>query len=269
MKFFTNYKFSYCGKCSDGYIKTILNTGEEILTVCECKLKYDSKFIYNNLVKESNIQYTTYLDYDLNNSEKFIKTLLDGQLSIKVYEAIYFNFLKTTSTKLVSIPEYLKFIGESDLLHNKINFSIFNNFGWNDGLNFFSNFTLNILLKRLIPAKILSFSELQAIFMDIKKYDIEKFSQGFDVIILTKLFCDEMIESLKHDFKYERLNKFLFELFNTTECSIYTVSDKYINNLRDLSLNPKLNPDKVLSSRVNTVLDLILNKSKTVITQLK
>lgn len=269
MQLLTNYKFSYCGKCSDGYVKTLLHTGEEVLTACECKLKYDSKFIYNNLVKESNIQYTTYMDYDLNNTEKFIQTLLDDQLSVKVYEAIYSNFLKTTSTRLVSIPQYLKFIGESDLLHTKVNFAIFNNSGWNNGVNFFSQFTLNILLKRLIPAKVLSFTELQSIFMDIKKYDIEKFSKDYNVIILTKMFCDEMLESIKHDFKYERLNKFLFELFNTTECSIYIVSDKYVNNIRDLSLNPKLNPDKVLSTRVNTVLDLILNKSKTVITQLK
>ena len=77
MQLLSNYKFSYCGKCSDGYVKTLLHTGEEVLTACECKLKYDSKFIYNNLVKESNIQYTTYMDYDLNNTEKFIQTLLD------------------------------------------------------------------------------------------------------------------------------------------------------------------------------------------------
>lgn len=269
MQLLRNYKFSYCGKCSDGYVKVKLHTGEETLTACQCKLEYDNKFIYSNLVKESNIQYTTYMDYDLDHTQKFIETLLIDEMSPKVYETIYGNFLKNTSTKLVSIPQYIKFICESDVTHKRLNFSLFNNSGWNQGVNFLSQFTLNVLLKRLVPAKILSFNELQSVYMDYKKYDVNKFADGFEVIILTKIFSDDMVESLKTDFKYERLNKFLFELYNTTNSSVYVVFDRYISGIRDLSLNSKINPDKTLSIRANTVLDLILNKSKTVITQLK
>lgn len=269
MELLTNYSITYCGKCSDGYVRTKLHTGEEVLTACECKIKNDNKFIYNNFVKNSNLQYTSYGEHSFENPEKFVESLMVDEYKPQVYQTIYNNFFKHTSTKLVSVPQFVKFLYGEDLLHTDLNFVIINNVGANQGTHFFSQFMLNVMLKRLVPSKIVSFQECHAFYMDIKKYDLDKFVHGMKNIILTQMFSDDMVDAIKSDFKYERMNKFLFELYNYPDINVYVFTDKYVSSIRQISIDPKVSSDKALSGRINSIFDLMLNRSKTVITQIK
>jgi hypothetical protein len=259
MKILGNARFVYCGKCKEGFVQKIVGPGEVTLVPCECKIEQDTAYIYKQLLHDSNV---TVLEYRGKSFESYPEWLnvYNTEEKLVVYENIYKNFLKGTSSKL-TIPKQFHYWLTQENIKNVSNRYVIFPIMSSDEQSFYTNFVCHLLIKRLIPCRIISYQELIPRIMDPKKLDVVDLFSGNDVVILTHLFSEDMISAVKMDFKYERICNFLFQLYNSEMVPI-VFSEAYIHTIRAIDKTIK---EKVTVQRVNSVLDIILNKADTVI----
>lgn len=259
MKILGGAKFTYCGKCKEGFLQKVIAQGEVTLVPCECKIDQDSKYLYNRLLVDSNVamlelsgkSYGTYPEWvDSYNTEE----------KLAVYENIHKNFLSGTSAKISLPKQFHYWLMQENLKHTSNRYSVFFIMG-KEEQSFYINFIGYLLVRRLIPVRIISYDELIPRIMDPKRLDVQEIFQGQDVVLLTHMFSDDMITALKNDFKYERICNFLYQAY-TSETIPLVFSETYINNIRNIDKTIK---EKVTVQRVNNVLNIILNKSDAVI----
>lgn len=267
MKVFTGYKPVYCGKCKEGFLSKIEN-GEYTIVPCECKIRQDKEYLYQQYKIESGI--TTYKlgTYSFDNKDQWINKILDDKdLGRTGYTNLYKNNLESTSTKLISLIDLFKWIGSFDPDISTTNFFISNykdSTSENPGYNFVQNFIAHSLIKRLIKTRYLTYTELKNLLLD-KKMDINSIIKDYQVILITQLFSDEMIKDMDLIFVFEKIQRFFNYLYQESGIRIIASSSRYGGLLRENGL-VKLPVSMNLPNsryRCNILLDIILNNSYT------
>lgn len=259
MKILGGATFVYCGKCHDGFLQKVIAPGEVTLIPCECKVKQDSKYIHDRLLLESNITMLDHAGKSFGNYKEWMGQY-NTQEKLVVYESIHKNFLTGTASKIAIPQQFHYWVTQENIKQTSNRYSVFFIMG-KEEQSFYMNFIGYLLVKRLIPTRVISFDELIPMIMDPKKLDVAEIFKDHDVVLLTHMFSDDMIATLKIDFKYERICNFLYQVYNSEVVPII-FSESYINSIRNIDKTIK---EKVIVQRVNSILNIILNKADTVI----
>lgn len=260
------YKFTYCGKCRDGFIQNILPSGELIMTPCECKKEQDKQFLFKKFFSESRGTVISYFGenskWTFENYKEWFNQI-ETPIGEKFFNSIYEKYLKTSPSLIVLPSIFHKMLLEYDFNKKSENFFIASYVSDNKESfdYFYSNFIVYIMSKRLISSRLFKYPDLLTKILDYGKLDIEKICGNAKVLVLCDLFSDDFISSLKIDFKYDKISQFFYEL-QAKGISVFAYCSKHI-----VELHQEIHgiQEKVIKQRALTLLELILSKSNTLL----
>lgn len=275
MKLIRDYSFRPCNKCDNGYLERENKYGEVVLVPCDCKKEYDYDFLFNKIKKDSLLSEISIGTHNYDNPDGWFKYIVRDDIN---YEKIYESFFKNYPTKLIRPYKFFEWLFSKDLYKSNVNVTVFN-FRLHDGLspsdydrkmlvyNFILNYSVYSVATRLIPTKILTFTEVSSKLMDkdFKNY-LNELIDDYPIIFLPGFISKSVLDSLDNKFKFDRLMLFIHTLLSS-DSSVVIFSE---NTFLDVKLwmdnaSDKVNLNQGGIYKLKKYFTAIMNKSNTVL----
>lgn len=258
----TGYTPQYCEKCQDGFLKKTLESGEEVVVPCSCKIEQDRDHLYKQINQAATIQMYGLGSRRYENKDKWLPAIIEKSenLPITAYEAMHANYLSTTSTRFSTFGNFLKWVGESDPAYKPKHFYLDNDRGTNDLFKYFVNFIAYVFVHRLIPVKYLDYSELKSIVMD-KDRNFYEILEPFSVVIIPDVFSEEFLNSLENQYVFDKVSRLIKYIYSKDELSVIVSGSRNIATIRSMS---DYAHKPVIFERTQFLLNTLLNNSNVV-----
>lgn len=245
--------------------------GETSIVPCECKIKQDREFLYKQILADSGISIHSYLYLNFENKESWIKPVLfDSQVfDFSKLEKYYQTYLSMSNTKLVAFQHFFEWYLKYNPAERVSNFLIDNSQvpSLDPKYRYIINFLAMISVKRLIPVKMLDYTQFKTLVME-KKFDFESTFSDYKIVFLTFFWDATMLKDMQYPIVYEAISKNIDKLLRKENMMLITTLYGPISKIRRSEGNDLLKDENVLR-RCNDLLNLVLNNSKTSMIRIK